>query len=92
MLWATWWVWAVAGLVLAILEVLLPGFVLLGFALGALTVAGFLLIADPSWIPGPAGLGLGFALASGLAWLALRRLFRLRGEKPKIWRRDINDT
>lgn len=38
-----WWVWVAAGLVLAILETLLPGFILLGFAIGAvltgLTVA-----------------------------------------------------
>jgi membrane protein implicated in regulation of membrane protease activity len=34
-LWQEWWVWMLAGAVLAILEVLLPGFILLGFAIGA---------------------------------------------------------
>ena len=35
-LWQEWWVWGVAGVVLAILEVMIPGFILLGFAIGAL--------------------------------------------------------
>ncbi|WP_439118076.1 NfeD family protein, partial [Nereida ignava] len=34
----TWWAWAAFALVLAILEVLAPGFVLLGFAIGAALV------------------------------------------------------
>ena len=35
---AAWWVWMAAALVLAIVEVLLPGFMLLGFAIGAAVV------------------------------------------------------
>ena len=30
-----WWVWVVAGFALAALEVVLPGYIFLGFAIGA---------------------------------------------------------
>ena len=34
-MWHEWWVWIAAGVVLAILEVMVSGYVLLGFAAGA---------------------------------------------------------
>ena len=34
-----WWIWLAAALVLAILEVLAPGFIFLGFAIGAAFMA-----------------------------------------------------
>ena len=34
-MWAVWWVWVVAGFALGVVEVLLPGFIFLGFAIGA---------------------------------------------------------
>ncbi len=34
----TWWFWVAFGLVLVILETVLPGFVLLGFGIGAVVV------------------------------------------------------
>jgi membrane protein implicated in regulation of membrane protease activity len=34
-MWGEWWVWGVAAIALAVGEVLLPSFVLLGFAIGA---------------------------------------------------------
>ena len=37
-LWTEWWFWVSAALVLAILEVIVPGFFALGFAIGALIV------------------------------------------------------
>ena len=40
-LWQEWWVWIVAGVALAVLEVIAPSFVFLGFAIGvALTGLG----------------------------------------------------
>ena len=33
--WSEWWVWAAGALILAIIEVLVPGYVFLGFAIGA---------------------------------------------------------
>ncbi len=39
-MWTVWWVWVVAGLVLAILEMLTSGYIFLGFAIGAAVVGG----------------------------------------------------
>lgn len=84
-----WWVWIVAGFALGVLEVIVPGYIFLGFAIGAVLVG----IA--------VGLGLlggnlpvllfAFALASLIAWLALRRTMGVREGQVKLWDRDIND-
>ena len=42
-----WWFWAAAAIVLAIGEVLMPAYVLLGFAIGAAAVALVLIIGGP---------------------------------------------
>jgi membrane protein implicated in regulation of membrane protease activity len=89
-LWQEWWVWIVLGVTLAVAEVLLPGFILLGFAIGAALV-GFLLLL------GLLGgnlfvLILIFAIASLISWIALRRLMGVRKGQVKIWDRDINDN
>ncbi|MDM7970822.1 MAG: hypothetical protein QUV10_14495 [Paracoccaceae bacterium] len=89
-LWQEWWVWIVIGVTLAVAEVMLPGFILLGFAIGAALV-GFLLLI------GVLGgnlfvLILIFAIASLISWIALRRLMGVRKGQVKIWDRDINDN
>lgn len=88
-LWQEWWVWMLAGAVLAIMEVLIPGFILLGFAIGAGLTGGLI------WI-GVLGSSFGttllvFAAASIIAWLVLRRLAGVRRGQVKVWDRDIND-
>lgn len=88
MLWATWWVWMAAALVLALLEMLLPGFVLLGFAIGALGIALLLLIGVGWTLP---VLLFIFAGLSLIAWLVLRRVFMLPRGQVKRWTTDIND-
>jgi len=89
-LWQEWWVWMVAGAVLAIFEVLIPGFILLGFAIGA-GITGVLL-----WLGVLGGslalLLLVFGVSSLIAWLALRSLVGVRHGQVKIWDRDINDN
>lgn len=92
MLWAQWWVWAVAGLVLGVLEVALPGQILLGFGIGALATAGVVFAAGPEAVPALPVLLVIFAAASGLAWIVLRRAFAARHGQVKIWERDINDN
>jgi len=92
MLWAQWWVWAVAGLVLGLLEVALPGQILLGFGIGALATAGVVFVAGPVGVPGLPVLLVIFALASGLGWFVLRRAFAGRHRRAKVWDRDINDS
>lgn len=89
-LWALWWVWCAAALVLGILEVLAPGFVFLGFAIGALGV-GILLLAVGSATFGLPALVFLFALISLIAWLVLRRVFALPRGQVKTFETDIND-
>ena len=38
----TWWLWMVAGLVLAIIEVIIPGYIFAGFAVAAVLVGGLI--------------------------------------------------
>lgn len=84
-----WWVWIAAALGLATLEVLVPGFVFLGFAIGAALV-GVLLLGPIAALSVPF-LMLLFAILSLFAWLGLRRVFTLAGTAPKHFDRDIND-
>lgn len=87
--WTLWWVWIAAALVLGILEVLAPGFVFLGFAVGALVMGALV---------GLFGLSMGlplmlliFAALSLISWLVMRRVFAVPGGNVKIIDRDIND-
>ncbi|MEM6277340.1 MAG: hypothetical protein AAF714_10350 [Pseudomonadota bacterium] len=88
-----WWVWAAFGLILVILEIVLPAGVLLGFAIGAGVVAILLAIGGASAVGGTVGWMLViFASVSLIAWLILRYVFRLRvGQQVKVWKTDIND-
>jgi membrane protein implicated in regulation of membrane protease activity len=86
---SVWWVWLVAGFGLGVLEVLMPGFIFLGFALGA--VATGLLVAF--------GLGgslpfmlLIFAMVSLAAWAGLKRYFGSKEGQVKLWDKDVNDN
>jgi len=93
-MWYEWWVWGAAAIVLAIGEVLLPSFVLLGFGIGAGLIALVLLVGGPLavMIAGtvPAML-LTFAVMSLIAWLALRRLVGVQRGQVKTFDSDIND-
>jgi inner membrane protein len=85
----TWWTWIVLGFALGVLEILSPGYIFLGFAIGAV-VTGILVGTGLA----PAGLSfliLLFAILSVVAWLALRRTMGIRAGQVKIWDRDIND-
>lgn len=86
-MWTESWFWFAAALVLGILEVLLPGFILVGFAIGA-GLVGLLLLTGIS-LGLPAVL-LVFAVVSLAAWLVLRRLFRLKTGQVKTFDHDIN--
>ena len=88
-MWGQWWVWIVAGFALGVLEVISPGYIFLGFAIGAVLVGGLV------------GLGvLGtsvpvllvvFAVLSLLAWVIVRRIVGVRQGQVKLWDKDIND-
>jgi inner membrane protein len=90
MWWSVWWVWIVAGFLLGMLEIVVPGYIFLGFAIGAV-VTGILVgisIAPASL----ALLVLIFAVCSLVAWLVLRRTMGVREGQVKVWDRDINDN
>ncbi|NKX45267.1 NfeD family protein [Roseicyclus persicicus] len=94
-MWAEWWVWGAAAVVLAIGEVILPGFVLLGFAAGAAVVALLLLVGGPLavWLAGSWPLlALVFAVVSLVAWLVLRRWAGVYRGQVRTFDRDINDN
>lgn len=89
-MWTLWWVWIVAGFSLGVLEVLVPGFIFLGFAIGAVLTGvlvglGFLGASLPALV-------LVFAVVSVLAWLALRATMGVRKGQVKLWDKDINDN
>ena len=89
-LWTTWWAWLALALALGILELLLPGFIFLGFSIGALAVT-LLLLLDGGIISSLPALLLVFAILSLAAWLALRRIFALPKGQVKTFDHDINE-
>jgi membrane protein implicated in regulation of membrane protease activity len=77
------------ALILATLEVLIPGYIFLGFAIGA-GVMGLLILLGVS----ATGLALTlviFAVLSLISYLAMRKYFGLKSGQVKIWDTDIND-
>ena len=84
-----WWAWVVAGFALGVLEVIVPGFIFLGFAIGAVVTGG--LIGVGILVGGPPLLLMVFAALSVVAWLGLRRVMGVREGQVKIWHKDIND-
>ncbi|MEN8833527.1 MAG: hypothetical protein ABF285_10660 [Pacificibacter sp.] len=88
-IWALWWVWGLGAIALLILEVFAPGFLFLGFGVGAAVVAGLLALGLGS--SNVAILALVFAVVSMVAWYAMRRVFGVRKGQVKIWDKDIND-
>ena len=89
MLWQEWWIWIVGGIILAVLEVIAPGYILLGFAIGAIAT-GILLALGVLGSSLPI-LILVAAVISLVTWFAMRRLFGIRRGQIKIWDRDINE-
>lgn len=85
-----WWVWLSLAAVLGIVEVLLPGFVFLGFSIGAVTMG--LLLATGIVTLSPAWSLLLFALLSLAGYLLLRlALGKSRGD-VRVVTKDVNDN
>ena len=88
-LWTEWWVWMSGALILATLEVLIPGYIFLGFAIGA-GVMGLLILLGVS----ATGLALTlaiFAVLSLISYLVMRKVFGLKTGQVKVWDTDVND-
>jgi len=88
MIWDIWWVWVAAGLVLAILELFAPGFIFVGFAVGAVAVG--LLVALGVALTLPWALVI-FAVISLIAWIGFRMALGTREGQTKTFDRDINE-
>jgi membrane protein implicated in regulation of membrane protease activity len=84
-----WWIWMALALLLGLAEVLLPGFIFLGFALGAVLMAALVLLFPGVGI---AWLVAIFAVLSLLAWVGLRVAFKRQSSGARIVTRDINDN
>lgn len=84
-----WWVWLAFAIALGVVEVLLPGFIFLGFALGALVMAALVGLVTGSLT---VAMSLAaFAALSLLAWIVLRLAFRRQSSGARRVLHDIND-
>jgi inner membrane protein len=88
-MWTTWWVWVVAGFALGVLEVIVPGYIFLGFAIGAV-ITGALVGLNVLGSSLPVAI-LIFALCSLAAWYVLRATLSRHEGQVKIWHKDVND-
>ena len=82
--------WVVIAVLLVAAEIVLPSTIALGFGLGALLVAALL------WLVAPEGLGVLtltaiWVVASGVAWVVMRVIFRNRASKDDPYDGDINE-
>ena len=93
-MWAEWWIWVVAALALAILEMLAPAYVFLGFAIGAAAMGVMVLVGGPvaGLVAGSLPLALlVFALISAAAWIALRSALGSPRGEARTFDHDINE-
>ena len=88
-IWTVWWAWVVLGFLLGILEIVAPGYIFRGFAIGAVLTGAVAALGLTASLP---LLLLIFAVASVVAWLVLRKVMGVREGQVKIWDRDINDS
>ena len=88
-LWNQWWAWIGFGLILGVLEMILPAWIFLGFAGGAVATGGLIGIGlvDASL---PWTLVL-FAVLSLGCVLGLRLTLGAPTQRAKVWKSDIND-
>ncbi|MGB3244414.1 MAG: hypothetical protein WBB25_07760 [Sulfitobacter sp.] len=83
-----WWVWICVALGLGVIELLAPGFIFLGFAVGALAMAVVVFVMPATNVPALLAM---FAILSLIGWIVLRILFRHQTSATRVVTRDIND-
>ncbi|THF64528.1 NfeD family protein [Pseudothauera nasutitermitis] len=76
-----WWHWAIAGLVLVVLELAIPSFFVLWFGLGALLTALVLYAAPQLGLAGQLGIWAAASVVMALLWF---RVFRPSRHKTLI--------
>ncbi len=90
MIWMNGWVWMIAALVLAALELILPGWFFLGSAIAALIMGAMILMG--LWTGGLPMALVVVAVLTGVSWFVMRRLMGSQKGQVRIWDRDINDN
>lgn len=93
-MWSEWWVWMSGAVVLGILEVIVPGYVFIGFGVGAAVTGLIFLVGGPlaAWLAGSWTItALVFAVASLVSWIAVRLVLGVRKGQITTFDRDIND-
>ena len=85
---SVWWVWFVIAAALGVLEMLVPSFLALGFAIGALGVAALVGFGP---VLSSSVLLVVFSALSLVAWILLRQIFKLPTGQVKTFDQDIND-
>ena len=88
--WTNGWLWVIAALLLALIELMLPGYVFMGVAI-ATALMGVALLAG-LWTGGLPMALVVTAVLSGLIWLVLSRMRGVDRSETRIWHRDINDN
>lgn len=89
MIWLNGWLWLIAALILAAVELLVPGWVFMGLA-ASVGLMGALLLAGV-WTAGLPLTLVVTALLSAVAWLVFRRIWPSARGDVRIWDRDINE-
>ena len=84
-----WWVWLSAALALALVELIAPTSIFLGFALGALAMAAIVAFTT---VTNPSALLALFAGLSLLAWVVLKLAFKNQSSGARIITGDINEN
>ncbi|QDC11416.1 hypothetical protein FHY55_20240 [Oceanicola sp. D3] len=89
-LFTTWWAWLALAVVLAILELFAPGFIFVGFAIGAALV-GILLAMGLTFGGSLPWVLLVFAVISVVAWVICYKTFGAKGRQVQTFDEDINE-
>jgi membrane protein implicated in regulation of membrane protease activity len=85
----TWWAWVAFGIVLMLLELMMPSYLFLGFGFGAI-VTGITLALGMTM--SAQYLMLLFSIASLISWVLLRQVFKLPKENVQTFDQGINDN
>ena len=88
-MWQAWWMWVAGGVAIGVLELLAPGYIFLGFALGALATGA--LVGLGVLVSLPLTMAV-FGALSLAAWAGLRAVLGRRAGDVKVITRDINDN
>ena len=85
----TWWAWVAFGIVLMLLELMMPSYLFLGFGFGAI-VTGITLALGMTM--SARYLMLLFSIASLIRWVLLRQVFKLPKENVQTFDQGLNDN